>query len=492
LLLALALVARVAFAGAIAGFPNDIACFKSWAISASDSIIGLYNEGFIDYPPGYMYILWIVGTIRKLFDIPYDTALYTTIVKMPPILCDVACGYLLYHLPALVLGGGRAAPAMAKGRGKGPGGQGASGQGAGAQGAALAGASGGAGGPVAVGPGAAGGAADGGAPALSENARLLAVAFYVFNPAVYFVSTVWAQIDSVLALVVLAALCLLLRRQYAASGALYAFGCLVKPQGIIFLAIPGLLLLFRLIRREAGALLAIAKEAGGGLACLFVLLIPFEATYGWDWVIKLYTSTLGGYAYATVNAFNFYALFHGNWTPVTDKLLGLPFSAWGIAGYAVFFGLTIYYMWRAVAKGAPAHMPVLASGAILVGVVTFGHMMHERYFFQAMLLTLAAYVLGGGPWTLASYVLMSAAGFFNILVVFSAYYFDHIVNFYDTPAIYFIAAANVLSALSLWFGALRGARGAGAGAGAPPPGKGRGDASVPAPQGAALGGPDSA
>ena len=50
------------------GFGSDTACFASWA----DRIFqtgpgGFYSpDVFTDYPPGYMYVLWIVGAVRSL------------------------------------------------------------------------------------------------------------------------------------------------------------------------------------------------------------------------------------------------------------------------------------------------------------------------------------------------------------------------------------------------------------------------------------------
>jgi len=66
-LAAAALVLRLFFAGAIEGFPSDISCFKAWSEAAANNFFALYDnrtEWFIDYPPGYMYILMLLGSIR--------------------------------------------------------------------------------------------------------------------------------------------------------------------------------------------------------------------------------------------------------------------------------------------------------------------------------------------------------------------------------------------------------------------------------------------
>ena len=81
------------------GFSNDIACFAAWA----DRIFTLgpgqfYSaEMFTDYPPGFMYVLYLIGALRSLLQIPYYSDLHILLLKLPAILCDIACGFLLYR-----------------------------------------------------------------------------------------------------------------------------------------------------------------------------------------------------------------------------------------------------------------------------------------------------------------------------------------------------------------------------------------------------------
>ena len=51
---------------------------------------------FHDYPPGYMYVLYIVGAIEKLFGFS-DGAQYA-LVKLPAIVCDILAGVLIYKV----------------------------------------------------------------------------------------------------------------------------------------------------------------------------------------------------------------------------------------------------------------------------------------------------------------------------------------------------------------------------------------------------------
>lgn len=94
-----ALLLRLLLAYTTHGFSNDIACFAAWA----DRIFTLgpgqfYSaEMFTDYPPGFMYVLYLIGALRSLLQIPYYSDLHILLLKLPAILCDIACGFLLYR-----------------------------------------------------------------------------------------------------------------------------------------------------------------------------------------------------------------------------------------------------------------------------------------------------------------------------------------------------------------------------------------------------------
>ena len=63
ILILAALFVRILCAGLSKGFDNDTACFASWAdrmFQVRPS--GFYSpDTFTDYPPGYMYVLWLLG-----------------------------------------------------------------------------------------------------------------------------------------------------------------------------------------------------------------------------------------------------------------------------------------------------------------------------------------------------------------------------------------------------------------------------------------------
>ena len=56
------------------GFQGDLDIFKAWSQRLVDVGVGnFYDPGyFADYPPGYLYVLWVFGKLSALFgsDLP--------------------------------------------------------------------------------------------------------------------------------------------------------------------------------------------------------------------------------------------------------------------------------------------------------------------------------------------------------------------------------------------------------------------------------------
>jgi len=98
LLLCGAFIIRLIVAMSVTGHATDIVCFKSWAeMSFKGGLSNFYfSDAFTDYPPGYMYVLYLIGAVKSLFNIAYDSTLYTVIIKLPAIICDLAGGFVLY------------------------------------------------------------------------------------------------------------------------------------------------------------------------------------------------------------------------------------------------------------------------------------------------------------------------------------------------------------------------------------------------------------
>ena len=76
------------------GFDADLVSFRFWADDlARNGLSGFYQRDFFhDYTPGYMYVLWLVGTVGRAAGGIGD------LIKIPPILADLGLGYLVWSM----------------------------------------------------------------------------------------------------------------------------------------------------------------------------------------------------------------------------------------------------------------------------------------------------------------------------------------------------------------------------------------------------------
>lgn len=172
-LFAAALLLRFILAGKYKGNETDMNCFIAWAdMVYGDGIKAFYTaDAFTDYPPGYMYILWVIGAIRDLFGIAWDSTASIVLTKTPAILSDMATGALLYHVGKRYL------------QGKG---------------------------------------------------AVILSALYLLCPAVILDSAVWGQTDAVFTLLIVLMCYLVTEKKLIPAYFVFAVGILIKPQSLIF------------------------------------------------------------------------------------------------------------------------------------------------------------------------------------------------------------------------------------------------------------------
>lgn len=95
---AAAFLLRVILGAVYKGHSSDMSCFTAWANAVFEHGFSRFYtlDMFHDYPPGYMYILYIVGALQKLFGLS-GGAQYV-LVKLPAIICDLLTGILVYKV----------------------------------------------------------------------------------------------------------------------------------------------------------------------------------------------------------------------------------------------------------------------------------------------------------------------------------------------------------------------------------------------------------
>lgn len=263
---------------------TDINCFKSWSIMLFENGFSQFYtlDAFTDYPPGYMYILYLLGFIQNTFKLDYFSTDYTLLIKSPAIIFDIISVAVIYKLATKHIN--------------------------------------------------------------KNNAFLCALA-YSLNPAVIINSAVWGQVDSIYSLFILLSIYMLTQKNYFISFLIFTVAVLIKPQAFIFSPIY-MFGAYNMLSHDNFSKNSIKKLSLYAIACLcllFILILPFAPNLNFTYVYKQYVDTLTSYPYASLNAYNFYSFIDANWVNIDQKFLFIPFSLWGTL-FIVFIVLLSLYL----------------------------------------------------------------------------------------------------------------------------------------------------
>jgi Gpi18-like mannosyltransferase len=328
------------------GFKTDVSTYSAWAIGLSQHGFKTFYStvGFADYPPGYFYVLAVVGHVWQLIFAPHDRAyaVLRDLVKLPAILADLGVGALLYAIVRRFAGAGLA---------------------------------------------------------------LGAAALYLLNPATIYISALWGQVDSISGGLALLAIYALLRSDDvdnktateapdARSGVwiifawlAFSYSLLIKPQAAVLLP---LMIAFALVDPQRRRARLVASAIGVGASILMALLVsepfhPSNPISAFGWLFERYAYGSNVYPYNSVNAFNLWAIRGTLWVPDNQYILLLPQYQWGIALVVAALALVVWrYFQDRTSQG-------LLEGCAIASLAFFvlATRMHERYLFNGLLFSIA-------------------------------------------------------------------------------------------------------
>ena len=239
MLLGGALLLRLVLALVTDGYPYDMSCFVAWGDKlAAEGPAAFYSEGyFADYPPGYLWVLGLVGAVRAALHIAYESKWTYFLLALVPSLCDCGLAWLVY----------RAAKRSSRG--------------------------------------------------VKEHTALVLTAFTAFNPLMLFDTGVWKQIDGAFALPLVLCFVLLEQRRYLPAAVLYGVALAIKPQALLFGPVLAVCYLAA-ITLEKDRLRAFGRCFGGAALALLPPLLTGLPFFG---VVQLipklidkYTGTMSG------------------------------------------------------------------------------------------------------------------------------------------------------------------------------------------------------
>ncbi len=346
----LALALRIFAALVFKGHETDVRCFTIWADSVyKTGPAQFYTQGtFSDYPPGYMYVLWLLGFIKNLFALDIESALNVLLIKLPSIIAEVITAIIVYKAASKQMG---------------------------------------------------------------KMFGLQCAAFLLFNPAMFFNSSVWGQMDAFFILFSVLTLFYLRKENPYLSALFFAIALLLKPQALMFAPVVGLWYIYSLLRKGRFAKHFSGILGGAAIfASVFIVgVIPFTGDQPLSWIVTKYIGTIASYQYGTVNAFNLFALTGGNWLSSSEPLwFGLPYETWGWVFVGLAVSAVVLLQWRSRENGRVFEL----SAFLIVSVFMLAHSMHERYMLPACIFLLFGYVYTRERGTL----LFSAAFSFTSLI----------------------------------------------------------------------------
>lgn len=282
--LVLAFVVRLIIVNYVFGHNADIARFDNWAFKLADNQPwNFYSAVETTYPPGYLYILWALGSMAKVLGISTGTLGMAIFLKIPAIVADILIVYLLFYLCS---------------------------------------------------------------KHFNLYISTIIAGLYAILPVVFTNSASWGQMDSVYGLFVLLAFIAMLDKKYISVIVYYTIAVFVRAEMLMLLPIVASFLVYSfvvnpLIRQK----LLIAT--GVAIVSIIVLSLPFTVKLGGADIIfytfgRFVATALSNPVFSN-NAFNFYGIFGLNQESVTVFARVLSFLIYSIIAFYVCF---IYFYKR--------------------------------------------------------------------------------------------------------------------------------------------------
>jgi dolichyl-phosphate-mannose--protein O-mannosyl transferase/Gpi18-like mannosyltransferase len=383
------------------GLGNDLRLFTTWATTLANVGPSHFygTSSFADYPPGYLYVLWLLGSVSSLIaGVVGSTTgeVIQPLLKLPAILVDVVIALLLYR-------------ALHRWR--------------------------------------------------DERTGLIAAGIYLLVPVTWYDSAVWGQVDAFGALLLLVTVLLLIDGWSEGASGVAMLAAVTKPQYAIGLVVVGSVLLGRhLLRRGTGPVPVLPRRlaAGSGVAgrigawlteqqgigrlvtsavtaavVFIVVTAPFDlpALASNDLAgiplighIAGFASLIGSaaayYNVLTANAFNMWALVGPTplthaighdymWTFDTIQVLGPLTAATVGAGLLALLGLAVAVT---LVFRDDRWTIVLSLTVLAIGFYALPTRVHERYLFPTFVTgaVLAATSFRWRLWYVAAAVLNAA------------------------------------------------------------------------------------
>lgn len=339
ILLFIGIIIRFLFVGN-PGFIADISFWKSWSLAAVDhGIVWTTHNTNINYPPGFIYVLWLMGKMYSLFADPHNfnefwrenNFLFLFVSKSIAMTADIVISCIIFWFF-------RQKEKLKQ---------------------------------------------------LGINYRphlpILLSCVFLFNPIVIIDSALWGQVESFGLLFTITAIILIFYKRPYIATAIFAIGVFMKLQNIIFIP-----LIFLFIFRYFD-IKTMIRSLFSFVGMVTIINLPFILAKDMNQVLYLMTVNSDYFPYLSLNAHNlWWIVAQGNGMGVIDKITALGIINAKTLGLLLFSSCYLLSMLLIFFKPTPRNF-LLGLTTAIFAFFLFTTQSHERYSYPVIVLLLFFY-----------------------------------------------------------------------------------------------------
>ncbi len=283
----------------------------------------------------------------------------------------------------------------------------------------------------------------------SEGSSCLLAGLYVISPAILMNSSVWGQTDSVFTLCVILVCYLCMKEKRIPAYFVFVLGVFIKPQMLMFAPVLIWTIIEQVFLKDFSWKKLVTDLIGGvcAIGSFFLAALPF----GLGTVLNQYIETMGSYPYASVNAYNFWALMGKNWRDQNESFMFLPMHVWGTIVIIVAVILSAYVFFKLRKKDDKTRY--FLSSAVVIGTMfLFCVRMHERYLFPIVALLLIAFVIRPARELYGTFVGFAFVHFLNVAHIYKSLTIE---GYYSSGFVGFVSLLSIGIYGYMWFAMFR-------------------------------------
>ncbi len=424
-ILFIALVVRLLFIGNT-GFIADISFWKSWSLAAVDhGIVWTAHNTNINYPPGFIYVLWWMGQMYRLVADPHNfnefwqinNFPFLFISKVPAIVSDLLVGTLIFWFSRKILRKNKIVKAQV---------------------------------PAKKSPPAATTRTSSFTTFFSNTDKLplILCCLFLFNPVVILDSAVWGQVESYgILFTMITAICFYYKKP-ALGTFFFTIGLMMKLQNIIYIPLI-YVFIFRYFDFKA-----LVRSIASSVAAFVLIILPFLIQQDMARVLLLMTVNNDYFPWLSLHAHNPWWILAKQQMTASDRILTIGVLQAKTFGIIIFSSIYLYILTVTLKK--TSYRTFIASlGVAILAFFLFTTQSHERYSYPVIVWLLFLIPFLDSPkWRKFTFIVF---GFLTISIFFNMHegllsnYPENALQFLTPLTTPFIQNFNVVCMVILFF-----------------------------------------